>query len=262
MADPHTALGIAQIVFYAPLVPISIYLLIRNWSYRPRTAWYPAVPFTTIRLASGILTIIEEQNPGNRTLIIVTIVFLNIGLVPLVLSFSGITRLVVESSLKGDEFKRSSNMLKIIRWNIIIAAALLGTAGGFAGQAEKATTQKTLSIVAYVLFAALVVGLIALCGALYHGNWAKEGDRIYLKGALLASIFICIRTAYGLIGIFEASGANILTSIWSPLFGSAVAFCFMALVPEYIALCVFIYLSVYRLRSCKATQLNETDCEL
>lgn len=116
--NPHTAAAIAQIIFYVPLVPLSIYLLIRNWRYGPRAAWYPAVPFTIsmytsatlwwkqktphlltpitllVRLTGGILTVIEEQHPGNKGLIIATIIFLNIGLIPLIMSLGGLARLV------------------------------------------------------------------------------------------------------------------------------------------------------------------------
>jgi len=72
-------------------------------------------------------------------------------------------------------------------------------------------------------------------------------------------VFVSIRTVYGLLSVFLASGNHILTSIWSPLFGSAVAFSFMALIPEYIALCIYIYLSVHRLRSCLAAELADTE---
>jgi hypothetical protein len=46
MLNKHAQLGIAQIVFYVPIVPLAIYLLIRNWSYRPRMAWWPMVPLS------------------------------------------------------------------------------------------------------------------------------------------------------------------------------------------------------------------------
>jgi len=43
---PHTAAAIAQVVLYAPMAPITTYLLIRNWRWRPRTAWYPSAAFS------------------------------------------------------------------------------------------------------------------------------------------------------------------------------------------------------------------------
>jgi len=46
MLDPHTSLGIAQTVFYAPMVPLAIYLMKRNGRIRPRMAWWPLIPFS------------------------------------------------------------------------------------------------------------------------------------------------------------------------------------------------------------------------
>lgn len=63
---------------------------------------------------------------------------------------------------------------------------------------------------------------------------------------LIAAPFLCTRALFGVIGVFEAAGANVLTSIWSPMFGSALLFSLMALLPEYIVLCVFVYLGIHR----------------
>lgn len=47
-----------------------------------------------VRFVGAILIIVEEQNQGNRSLIIATIVLLNIGLIPLIMSLLGIVRLM------------------------------------------------------------------------------------------------------------------------------------------------------------------------
>lgn len=129
------------------------------------------------------MTIVVEQglasnNPPNKTLIIVTIVFLNIGLIPLILSLAGLNRLVYNSSLKGDELKRYQKIGTCIRYGVIAAAVLLSVSGGFAGQPDKEHTQKTLSIVAYIVFAVLVVVLVAVSASLYLRDKAAEGYRI------------------------------------------------------------------------------------
>ena len=71
-----------------------------------------------------------------------------------------------------------------------------------------------------------------------------------LRPRTCTHLALAVRTAYGVIGVFEATGNNILTSMWSPLFGSATAFALMALLPEYIVLAIFIYLGHYRIRTC------------
>ena len=66
---------------------------------------------------------------------------------------------------------------------------------------------------------------------------------------MVASPPLCVRAAYGIIGVAVASGSKMSTSSWNPLFGSATAFGLMALLPEYIVLCIYTYLSAYHLRT-------------
>jgi hypothetical protein len=54
-----------------------------------------------------------------------------------------------------------------------------------------------------------------------------------------------------MLGMFEATGANMFTSMWSSLFGSATAFALMALLPEYIIVCIYIRVLHFRVRTCR-----------
>ncbi|KAK3345800.1 hypothetical protein B0T25DRAFT_583107 [Lasiosphaeria hispida] len=248
--NSHTAAAIAEVVLYVPMVPIALYLMIRNWRYRPRTAWYPPAAFSAIRFAGGIMTIVEQQNQSNRSLIIATIVLLNIGLIPLLMAFLGYARLVLEHNFGNNQ--RVKTFLRLIKICILVAAGLLGAAGGYAGQPEFANTQSTLSKAAYSLFSVALVALIAsFIGLSLNQRRIAPAHRLYVRWALVAALPLSVRAAYGIIGVAVASGNNILTSSWSPLFGSATAFGLMALLPEYIVLCIYIYLSAYHLHTAK-----------
>lgn len=52
-----------------------------------------------------------------------------------------------------------------------------------------------------------------------------------------------------------------ITTTWNPLFGSAVAFALMALLPEYVVLVVYTYLGFYRKRTAQATGAMARDEE-
>jgi hypothetical protein len=39
MLNPHVSVAVAQVVVYAPMLPIAIYVLCKNWKYPPRMAW-------------------------------------------------------------------------------------------------------------------------------------------------------------------------------------------------------------------------------
>jgi hypothetical protein len=148
-----------------------------------------------------------------------------------------------------------------VRWNLLIAVALLSASGSMAGQAEHANTQSVLSKVAYFQFAGILVALIAFSWTHYRPSMIREEDRIYLKWALLASPTLLVRTVYGLISVFDATGNRISTSMWSPLFGSATAFALMALLMEYISLCCFLYLSIHRLQTSRR-RMDEMETEM
>jgi hypothetical protein len=76
-----------------------------------------------------------------------------------------------------------------------------------------------------------------------------------VKWLILAAPFLAVRTAYGILGIFKATGPNMFTSMWSSLFGSATAFALMALVPEYIIVCIYIHILRFRVTSSKEMSL-------
>ena len=63
---------------------------------------------------------------------------------------------------------------------------------------------------------------------------------------------LVLRTVDGLLYEFTS---NSLFSMWNPVFGSAIAFALMALLPEYIVLVTYLYLGFRRIRSCQQQQL-------
>ncbi|KAK0751624.1 hypothetical protein B0T18DRAFT_387719 [Schizothecium vesticola] len=246
--NPYTAAAIAEVVLYVPAVPVALYLMIRNWKYRPRTAWYPPAAFSTIRLVGGIMTIIEQQNQSNRGLVVATIVLLNVGLIPLLMAFLGYARLVLEHDFRDSW--RVRMFLRLVKICVLVAAGLLGAAGGYAGNPEFANSQSTLSKAAYGLFSAAILALIAsFIGMALNPRRITMAHRLYVKWALFAAIPLCVRAVYGIIGVAVASGNNFFASAWSSLFGSATAFGLMALLPEYVVLGIYLYLSAYHLRS-------------
>ncbi|KAK5659902.1 hypothetical protein OQA88_13366 [Cercophora sp. LCS_1] len=248
--NQHTALGIAQIIFYIPATIYMTYIGIRCWKYGPKMAWYPLMVFAMVRLAGGALVIAYQNDRQNIPLIKATYVLLNIGLVPLLTAFNRLSALVSTANFPHDD--RLSKIQKICGILILVAAGLLGSAGGMTGKPGEADSQTRLSKIAYFEFLAVFVLLTLICRYLYflRRNEIREDHHTYLRYMLLSAPPLALRTAYGIIGVFEATGNNITTSMWSSLFGSATAFALMALVPEYIVLGMFMYLGHFRIKTC------------
>ncbi|KAK7981233.1 hypothetical protein PG989_013690 [Apiospora arundinis] len=245
MDNAHRASAIAQVVFYAPIVPLTLYVGIRAWKYGPRLAWYPAMAFACVRLVGGALVLASQNDPKNVGLITATIVLLNIGLVPLIMPFHALTR-IVRTSRKARERISSSKSPEVYSW---VPSAFSVLRGGLTGHPDMAQTQSVLSKVAYFEFVAVLLALLGMAVWLnfWMGDKIKDGQIIYIQWLLISSPFLCVRAVFGVISVFEAAGANILTSIWSPMFGNALLFSLMALLPEYVVLCVFVYLGFHRI---------------
>ncbi|KAF5582352.1 hypothetical protein FPANT_8563 [Fusarium pseudoanthophilum] len=226
MINSHTSVGIAQVVFYTLVLPVAIFVLIRNWKHGLRLASYPLVTFSLARLAGGILTILRQSDPTSIGLIIATTVLLNVGLIPLMISMVGFIRLIMKSSL--DENKRAFLLIKIIRIAFIAAIVLLCVAGAFSG--TNIHLSRHLTQAGYVTLAAVIASIPTLV----------------------------LRTVYGLLCAFTIDN---VTTIWNSLVGSAVAFALMCLLAEYITLLIFLYLGIRHWRDVCAETVGSVEME-
>lgn len=157
MLSPRIDLGIAQIVFYVPFVPIAIFLFIRNWKYRPRMAWWPMVPLTLMRLAGGIITIVFEKRPSIG-LYIAAIILLNVGAIPLIVATLGQIRIILIDNYSHSPW--STRIAKGIRLSFVGAVALLVAGGALSSVSQN--TSRILSLVGYIVFAVVLGVLIAM----------------------------------------------------------------------------------------------------
>jgi hypothetical protein len=111
MLGEHAALGVAQTIFYVPVVVAAIWLMARNWAFHPRMAWWPMVPFSLsawpgpskemlkltnhqVRLAGGPLVIALQNDKTNIGLYVAALVLLNVGAIPLIVALSGFVRIM------------------------------------------------------------------------------------------------------------------------------------------------------------------------
>lgn len=161
-----------------------------------------------------------------------------------------------------------------LRLTFVGAIALLGAGGGIGGvdDAGLRHTGHILTLVGYVVFAAELAVLTAMqvyyftrkSSLVPSGHKVRQYPRMpfqkspslvgddeekkhqeenltslqVLRGTLLAAPFIAVRTVYG---ILEVATSNDPISKWNPVTGSTVTFAFMALVMEYIALCIYLF---------------------
>ncbi|KAF1736021.1 hypothetical protein CRV24_004955 [Beauveria bassiana] len=246
MPNAHTSVTIAQIVFYAPMVPLVVHLFSRNARIRPRMAWWPLIPFSLFRLAGGIVTIIAEKQPGNTGLWIAALILLNVGVVPLIVANLGLTRLIIQDNHASKP--TYTHLAKALRLLFLLAILLL--AGGSGTASVNAHLSRALTLAGYVVFALELLLLTAtqLWWFFYfyspprHRGTAPAAllpsSRRVLVATLAAFPLLAVRTAYGLLEVARQDEPG---SAWNPLTGSALAFALMALLPEYVVLAGWVF---------------------
>ncbi|KAK5996843.1 hypothetical protein PT974_02188 [Cladobotryum mycophilum] len=239
MTNSHTALGIAQLVFYVPIVPVVAYLLHRNAKIRPRMAWWPLITFSLMRLAGGPVIIALESNRGSLGLYIAAVILLNVGAIPLIIGTLGFIRIILMDNYSSNP--RANKMASLIRAGTLVAICLLAAGGGVSsiGTESSQNLSRSLTLAGYIVLAAVLAILIGMALFFWRKRWTLlPSSQVILRGPLLASPFLIIRTIYG---ILEAALQNDVHSNFNPVLGNAVAFALMALLPEYITLLIYLY---------------------
>jgi hypothetical protein len=92
MLNEHTKLGIAQTIFYVPVVLLAGYLLFYRHAHnsRPRVAWGVLTVFGLVRFAGGIVVILYQNDQSSIGLLIASLILLNAGVFPIIASSSGL----------------------------------------------------------------------------------------------------------------------------------------------------------------------------
>ncbi|KAH8655769.1 hypothetical protein BX600DRAFT_470293 [Xylariales sp. PMI_506] len=254
MPTPHVIVSIVQTIFYVPIVPLVFYVVIRNWAARPRMPWLPMVLFSLIRLVGGPVVIAQSYDQTNVGLIAAALVLLNVGAVPLIICMTGLARLL----LGTPSSERTSKAHKVVfftrRW-IAVAVCHLAVGGGLGGNPTTALTGRGFTIAGYVMLAAAIVFLMWILVDLQRA--ARENnavlDTFYLYGAWTSMPFLMVRSVYGIIYAIDAVN---IESMWNPLFGNSEVFAIMALLPEYIVLCIFICMGFHRMTTGPASRAS------
>ncbi|KAH6895982.1 hypothetical protein B0T10DRAFT_558146 [Thelonectria olida] len=246
MTELHTSVAIAQVAFYAPIVPLSLFIFLRNVRNRPLQPWYPLVLFSLMRLLGGLLTIAQETSPDNVRLGVAASALLNIGLVPLLFSTIGILRYVLGSTADLTLAKRGSILDIVTRIALAIALLLLVLASATTHQrGTSIEALRALALSGYVIMTCVLALATAELTQLHvHRHLLGAGTLIYVQVALLGTPALILRTLYGLLFEYTITDED---PIWNPLHGSVPIFILMCLIPEYMTLLLYMYLGFHRM---------------
>ncbi|KAF4213267.1 hypothetical protein CNMCM5878_000162 [Aspergillus fumigatiaffinis] len=236
MAKALVSLGIAATAFYAPVVPLAMYLLYRNWRRLPKIAWYPFILLSLMRLASGPVLIALANNVASEGLYITATFLLNVGVIPLLLVNFGFVLIVIADNIRDQaQVKRFG---KIVRLALSLSICFLVVGSALA--TVKPSIARIFQLLGYCFFALILLGLLAnQVSFLRKSHELIPSSRTVATGALVAAPFLLVRNVYGLLYygtnyyILDSNGQYTAhQSLWNPITGNHVAFALMGLLSE------------------------------
>ncbi|KAH1506489.1 hypothetical protein KXW61_002108 [Aspergillus fumigatus] len=230
MAKPLVSLGIAATAFYAPVVPLAMYLVYRNWWRPPKLAWYPFILLSLMRLASGPVLITLANNIANKGLYIAATFLLNVGVIPLLLinfSFVLIMKRYAYSRMGTRESARVitdnirdraqvKHFSKIFRLALSLSICYLIMGSSLA--TIKPSIARSFQLLGYSFFALILLGLLAR-----QVSFLRKSHELIPSSRTVAT------------GALTATGSTQYTahqSLWNPITGNHVAFALMGLLSE------------------------------
>ncbi|EAW13262.1 uncharacterized protein ACLA_017090 [Aspergillus clavatus NRRL 1] len=205
----RNAVAVAEIVFYAPVFLIAVYLNLRH-GWQRAYGWFFLAIFSLARLIGASLQLATIQDPDNINLYIAAATLTSVGLSPLLLASLGFIARVRSSIHKSQTTQtgiptkalRLVEILTIVALILSIVGANSLPSGTFASgepqQVDLPSTMKT-SIVLFILSYIAIAGL-----ALYLWVYVRSiqpGETRLLVAVTLSLPFLAVRLLYSALAI-------------------------------------------------------------
>jgi hypothetical protein len=207
--DAFGKLAAATIVFYVPILVITVTLVLRH-GFKRDAGWIFLSIFSTIRILGGILLIAAQlTRPINISLYTGAYVLEAAGLSPLLLATLGFLRTIGKNSFsEGGRMTRIFRLLGTMATVALVLAIYAGTSSNGSG-----STSTTLRHVSSILFAVLYFFLVAVHVMCWlHVDTLMKHRRFLLIGISSALPFLGIRVLYSVLSSFSGSFVPSTTS--------------------------------------------------
>ncbi|KAL9045551.1 MAG: hypothetical protein Q9214_001422 [Letrouitia sp. 1 TL-2023] len=203
--NDHTALAIAELVFYIPALNIAVFVCFRHGRGR-FGPWFFIGNLALIRIVGGILSIVANNN-HDLSLIITAAVLNGVGLSLLLLSMLSMLKRVNEGIASGGIPALIFNLLHI---PIIVATALAayGSIKLYGEDVSKHETGRNISRVGIVIFVLVFVFFVVLNAYTFlRSSSVRPGEKRILLATGASLPFIAVRIVYTLLAYF-VTGSN------------------------------------------------------
>lgn len=249
--DQRSFVGLFQAIFYVPALLVAAYLLFHKHG-RPRMPWISLTIFSTVRLAGGIILIVYENNRNSIGLTIVAILFQGTGVIPLIVSSTGMLRImqvpfsssylqILTLRSKFLDYRDNSHLSRafIIMRILFLAGIVLLIAGsvelGNYNVPSEVSLGLKLAKAGYIILVVIIAWLAGFDVFFWtqHGSLSPSSQKV-LRATTLSVPFLIVRIVYGCLGVFQTH-----TATWSTLSGSVAALVVMHSLMEYAVVIIY-----------------------
>lgn len=258
-----TAVAIAQTTFYAPTVPLLVWLYARAYRQhqtRRQTAWIGQLIFAIFRLVGGAVEIAQATHTRDPSLYVAVWVLLCVGSISILAALTDpvviLTRNYHDENRPSSSWRLSSGMVVVLNTVLIITAVCLGVGGGTMRTIRDRNYALVIGFSMFFIMLGLLLGIVLVFrlqtgssrGSSPGGVVGKAHRRIVVAVPIAVGL-LTVRGAHGLLSGLYSSHA---TSQWNQFGqkGNVVVFAFMVLFAEYLVLGLLMWISLGLHRNC------------
>ncbi|TBU41118.1 hypothetical protein BD309DRAFT_898715 [Dichomitus squalens] len=205
--DQRGDIAIAEIVFYVPILFLSIVLSVRHGATR-KAGWILFAVLSIARIIGGITHVLSEQNPSNVTLQVIYTIVESAGLSPLLLATLGFLSTVAQYSLDNTPYMgvRTFRILHLLGTAAVILAVIGGVNMSNAKNEHDLNSAATIRHIGAILFVVLYAFIVAVTAFCWLNREQVLKYRRKLLFTIIASLpFLLVRVAYSVLGAFAPS---------------------------------------------------------
>lgn len=263
-----TAVAIAQTAFYAPTVPLLIWLYARAYRQhqtRRQTAWIGQLIFAIFRFIGGAVEIAQATDTRDQSLYVAVWVLLCVGTISILAALTDpvviLTRNYHDENRPMSSWRLSSGMVVVLNTVLIITAVCLGVGGGVMWRAGERNYALVIGFGIFIIMLGLILGIVVVF-RMQTGSSIENADG-GVVGKAHRRIVLAIPVAVGLLAIRGSHGmlsglySSQTSSQWNQFGarGNVVMFAFMVLFTEYLVLMLLMWISLGLHRSSGAGKI-------
>jgi uncharacterized membrane protein (DUF485 family) len=247
-------LDVVNLAFYAPVLPISLFIVVRQ-GFSRKAGWIYLVVLSILRIIGALTGLIAINNPTQSLIECSTITY-GIGVTPLLLAFLGILQRVNDAMSMP---KLSTRMFHVMNIPIMIGLvfSILGGLDEFNANVDTQNTGIRYLKIATTIYAVMLLILSGIAVLLVMSSVSvKASDKKLLFIAIVSLPFFGVRVSYSVLTSFDRNSVYFKSNSNSTQ--AVVAQAIMSVAMEFIIMTLYIVGGFSIIKTASQVQLQKT----